>query len=89
MLIKDEFRIKEGTVIKWQLNLPEDTECDGVINNTYRVREVKLLCIKNYPHHSDFKLLEHPYRIENIQNAVLYMRGFYKPDHSVIPFARY
>lgn len=86
MLIKDEFRIQEGEIIKYRMRVP--VEQDGVATS-YTEKDVNLVCIKNYSHHTDFKMLEHPYFIVNITNAELYQLKFYKPEHSVIPFARY
>lgn len=83
MLIKDEFRIKEGDVVHYRMRVP--VEQDGMATS-YTERNVQMVCVKNYPHHTDFKMLEHPYFIVNLTNAELYQLGFYKSEHFIRPF---
>lgn len=86
MLLKENFRIKEGERIKYRMRIPVET--DGIATS-YREKDVDLVCVKNYSHHTDFRMLEHPYFIVNITNSELYQLGFYKPEHFIVPFSRY
>lgn len=89
MEVLENKRIKEGTIIKWQLPILKMLEKEDFLNNYNKVKSVELVCIKNYSHHSDFQMLEPPYSIINIQNSQLYMKGIYKAEDFIHPFARF